>query len=40
MCDGPMETVEYIWENIGCMLDWIIGFCHTFDHSGIKLINQ
>ena len=26
--DGPMETVEYMWVNIWCMLDWIIGFCH------------
>ena len=25
--DGPMETVEYMWVNIWCMLDWIIGFC-------------
>ena len=23
-----METVEYMWVNIWCMLDWIIGFCH------------
>ena len=30
MYDGPMETVEYIWVNI-CMLDWIVGFCHTVD---------
>ena len=20
--------VEYMWVNIWCMLDWIIGFCH------------
>ena len=26
--DGPMETIEYMWVNIWCMLDWIIGFCH------------
>ena len=26
--DGPTETVEYMWLNICCMLDWIIGFCH------------
>ena len=37
MYDGPMETVEYIWVNIWCMLDWIIGFCHTVDHSSIQL---
>ena len=26
--DGAMETVEYIWVDIWCMLDWIIGLCH------------
>ena len=26
MYDGPVETVEYMWMNIPCMLDWIIGF--------------
>ena len=26
--DGPRETVEYMWVNICCMPDWIIGFCH------------
>ena len=30
-----METFEYLWVNIWCMLDWIIGFCHKVDHSGI-----
>ena len=40
MYDGPMETVEYIWVNSRCMLDWIIGFCHTVDRSGIQLINK
>ena len=39
MYDGSIETVEYIWVNIWCMLHWIIGFCHTVDHSGIQLIN-
>ena len=24
MCDGPIETVKYIWINIWCMLDWIL----------------
>ena len=24
MYDGPMETAEYIWVNIWCMLDWIL----------------
>lgn len=24
MYDSPMETVEYIWVNILCMLDWIL----------------
>ena len=28
MCHGPMETIKYMWVNIWCMLDWIIGFCH------------
>ena len=23
MCDGPIETVKYIWVNILCTLDWI-----------------
>ena len=23
MCDGPIETVKYIWVNIWCMPDWI-----------------
>ena len=26
--DGPMETVEYMWVNIWCIPDWIIGFYH------------
>ena len=24
MYDYPIETVEYIWMNIWCMLDWIL----------------
>ena len=24
MCDGPMETAEYMCENIWRMLDWIV----------------
>ena len=28
MYNGPMETVECMWVNIWCMLDWIIGFGH------------
>ena len=24
-----LETVEYIWVTIWCILDWIVGFCHT-----------
>ena len=31
--DRPVETVEYIWVNIWCMLDWIIGFCHHLENS-------
>ena len=26
--DGPLKTVDYMWVNICCMLDWIIRFCH------------
>ena len=25
MDDGPMETVKYMWVNIWCMLEWIVG---------------
>ena len=39
MYDGPMETFEYIWVNIWCILDKIIGFCHRVDPIGIQLIN-
>ena len=28
MNDGAIETVEYMWVDIWCMLDWIIGLCH------------
>ena len=28
MNDGTMETVECIWVDIWCMLDWVIGLCH------------
>ena len=28
MSDGAMETVECIWVDIWCMLDWVIGLCH------------
>ena len=28
MNDGDMETVEYMWVNVWCKLDWIIRFCH------------
>ena len=28
MIDGAIETMEYIWVGIWCMLDWIIGLCH------------
>ena len=34
--DGPMETVEYMWVNIWCMLDWIIGFCHKTVSAHVK----
>ena len=27
MNDGAMETVEYIWVDIWCTPDWIIGLC-------------
>ena len=25
MDDGLMETVKYMWVNIWCMLEWIVG---------------
>ena len=25
---GAMETVEYMWVDFWCMLDWIIVLCH------------
>ena len=25
MNDGAMETVEYVWVDIWCMMNWIIG---------------
>ena len=28
MNDGAMETVECMWVDIWCMMDWIIGLCH------------
>ena len=28
MNNGAMETVECIWVDIWCMLDWVIGLCH------------
>ena len=28
MYDGPKETVEYMWVNIWCIIDWVVGFCH------------
>ena len=28
MNDGVMETVECLWVDIWCMLDWVIGLCH------------
>ena len=28
MNDGAMETVEYMWMEIWCMLDWVRGLCH------------
>ena len=40
MYDDPMETVEYMWVNIRCMLeDWIVGFCNKnaeMHHLGIS----
>ena len=31
-----MENVEYIWVNIWCMLDWIVGFCHKTEEIHFK----
>ena len=28
MNNGAMETVECIWVDIWCVLDWIIGLCN------------
>ena len=28
MYDGQLENVEYMWVNIWCMIDYIIGFHH------------
>ena len=28
MDDGAMETVEYMWVDVWCMLNWIIGLSH------------
>ena len=49
MYDGPMETGEYIWVNVWCMLDWIIGLCHQsaeiyflgrqFTHLAVQLVS-
>ena len=27
MNDGALDTVEYMWVDIWCMLDWIIALC-------------
>ena len=42
MYDGTMETVEHMWLNIWCMLDWTVGFCHKTTEVyflSIQLIN-
>ena len=36
MYHSPMENVEYIWVNIWCMLDWIVGFCHKTEEIHFK----
>ena len=28
MSNDSMETVGYMWVDMWCMLDWIIGLCH------------
>ena len=28
MNNGAMETLEWMWVDIWCMLDWIIGIYH------------
>ena len=28
MNDDAIQTVDYMWGNVWCMLGWIIGFCH------------
>ena len=42
MYDDPMETVEYIWVNIWCMLHLVVGLGHKIAEIhffGIQLIN-
>ena len=36
MYHSPMENVEYIWVNIWCMLDWIVGFRHKTEEIHFK----
>ena len=26
--DGVVETVECLWVDVWCMLDWVVGLCH------------
>ena len=34
--DGHMKTIEYMWVNIWCTLEWIVGFCHR--HAVTQLV--
>ena len=45
MNDGAMETVECMWVDIWCMMDWIIGLCRKmaemhFPGMGLSALNE
>ena len=40
MYDGPMETVEYMWVSIWCMLDWTVGFCHKTSEMHFLIVDK
>ena len=46
MNSSAVETVEYMWVDIWCLLDWIIGLCHKNaemhfpEHSGTSPLTK
>ena len=43
MYDHPIETIEYIWVNIWCMLDWVLSqkYRNTFSlHTIDQLVRR